>query len=213
MRRLALLIPALAVAALSGPPPALAQMPGGPPRVPQNTAGPRPPPPALPGLAARRAPEPIPAEPGQNLSPNAALFDAISRGDLAAVRDAVARGANLEARNVLGLTPIDAAVDQGRNEIAFYLLSARGTGGRITEPSLPDSLPSAPPSAAAPPGRPRAPRAPMNVPPAVAAHEAAPQTPRLFSGDGGTPQPDRGFLGFDAGRPAGSAASSRSRGG
>ena len=38
----------------------------------------------------------------------------------------MARGADLDARNVLGLTPTDAAVDQGRTEIMFFLLSVRG---------------------------------------------------------------------------------------
>ena len=51
----------------------------------------RPPPPALPGLQNRRAPDPIPADPTQVLSPNAALFDAINRGDLPAARDAASR--------------------------------------------------------------------------------------------------------------------------
>ena len=95
---------------------------------PRSTEAPakRPPPAALPGLQGRRAPEPIPGDPTQSLPPNAALFDAINRGDLPAARDAVARGADTEARNVLGLTPVDAAVDQGRTEIMFYLLSVRG---------------------------------------------------------------------------------------
>ena len=127
MRRLLLLAPfglALLPGQPLGPSPALAQFSGPPPQAGQGT---RPPPPALPGLAARRAPEPIPGDPNANLAPTAALFDAINRGDLAAARDAVARGARLEERNVLGLTPIDAAVDQGRNDILFYLLSTRGT--------------------------------------------------------------------------------------
>ena len=87
--------------------------------------------PALPGLAARTAPAPIDADPSANLSPNEALFDAVNRGDLAAAREAVSRGANLQSRNALGLTALDAAVDQGRNEIAFFLLSAREAGSPL----------------------------------------------------------------------------------
>lgn len=172
--------------------------------------------PALPGLAARRAPAPIAAEPGQSLSPNAALFDAISRGDLAAARDAVARGANLEARNQLGLTPIDAAVDQGRNEIAFYLLSARdpsrvssapepGSGGLAAPPATPAARsPAARGLAAreAPAPSPAARSAAATVA-AASASAGTPATARLWAGDGGTPRPEIGFLGFDAGRPAG----------
>src|SRR5918993_2131344 len=100
-----------------------------------GTPATRPPPAALPGLQGRRAPEPIPGDPNQSLPPNAALFDAINRGDLPAAREAVARGAETEARNVLGLTPADAAVDQGRTEIMFYLLSVRGAP-RVAGPSL-----------------------------------------------------------------------------
>ncbi|TDG16230.1 ankyrin repeat protein, partial [Paracraurococcus ruber] len=103
----------------------------------------RPPPPALPGLQNRTAPAPIPADPNQVLSPNAALFDAINRGDIAAARDAVARGADLEARNVLGLTAVDAAVDQGRTEIMFYLLSVR-SGTRVQGPPPEEPAPPRP---------------------------------------------------------------------
>ena len=182
-------------------------------RVPRDTGtAVRPPPPALPGLQNRRAPEPIPADPTQVLSPNAALFDAINRGDLPAARDAVARGADLESRNVLGLTPTDAAVDQGRNEIMFYLLSVRG-GTRVGGPP-PEAAP-----AAAKPGkrgaaagpRPAAGEIDRNVPmPAPTVRNV-----RLWAGDGGAPVPDIGFLGFDAGRPAGAEppASTGRRGG
>ncbi|MBP0466644.1 ankyrin repeat domain-containing protein, partial [Roseomonas sp. PWR1] len=136
MKRLALILALLGLPGLpGGPSPAHAQS-GGPPPGAGAGAASRPPA-ALPGLAARRAPEPIPGDPNANLSPTAALFDAINRGDMAAARDAVNRGANLEERNVLGLTPVDAAVDQGRNEILFYLLSARATARGPAPP--PDS--------------------------------------------------------------------------
>jgi hypothetical protein len=155
--------------------------------------------PALPGLAARPAPPPIAAGEGaENLLPDAALFDAITRGDAAAARSAVARGANLEARNALGLTPLDAAVDQGRHEIAFYLLSTREMTRVIGPPEPPARQRG---------GRPApAPREPVAQAPAPSrAQPALPRAARLWAGDGGAPQPDIGFLGFDAGRPAGTA--------
>jgi hypothetical protein len=191
-----------------------------------GSAAARPPPPALPGLANRRAVEPIPAEtPGMNLQPNDALFDAVNRGDLPAAREAMARGADLNARNQLGLTPVDAAVDQGRNEIAFYLLSARGSAGSGPTTAPPES--AAPPVAARRgrngreiPAAARAPAAkddeeaparssnPLSDPPRgrgarQPAGAAAPVRARLFAGDGGAPRPEVGFLGFDAGRPSG----------
>ena len=177
--------------------------------------------------------EPIPAEtPGINLAPSAALFDAVNRGDLAAAREAMGRGADLNARNQLGLTPIDAAVDQGRNEIAFYLLSARGSAGsgptfapgepapaatrrdrrgrEVPAPRAPAAPPAgeedAPPSRAA---------GPLSEPPragrASPASAAVPVRARLFAGDGGGPRPEIGFLGFDAGRPAGAEPLPESR--
>ncbi len=158
--------------------------------------------PALPGLSARRPVAPIPGDPTANLSPNAALFDAVARGDIAAARDAVARGADVEARNALGLTALDAAVDQGRNDIAFYLLSARDVarGG-----SAPPEAPAPGRAAAAPPAPPRPARqaASLNTPPVAAAAVAQPRSAALWAGNGGAPQPEIGFLGFDAGRPAG----------
>ncbi|MBM3592653.1 MAG: ankyrin repeat domain-containing protein [Alphaproteobacteria bacterium] len=155
-------------------------------------------PPALPGLAARRAPDPIPADESANLSPTPALFDAITRGDLAAARDAVNRGADLNGRNALGLTPTDWAVDQGRNDILFYLLSARGMAGS----SGPSNARSA---AAARAEQERAERAAQQE--ALRLSRLGPRAPsvsikpRLFANDGGAAQLEAGFLGFDAGRP------------
>ncbi|KAA2213439.1 ankyrin repeat domain-containing protein [Teichococcus oryzae] len=153
--------------------------------------------PALPGLAARRTPAPIPAEPGQNLGPNDALFDAIDRGDLGAARDAMARGADLNARNALGLTPLESSVDQSRSEITFFLLSNR--------PMVVGAPPPAPASSAAARNVPLAAPSPQMMPGrAAAAPRPAPQAVApARAADGGTPRPDKGFLGFDAGRPSG----------
>ena len=194
-RLLSLAVVALLVAEAT---PAIAQF-----AAPPGQPGARPaPPPALPGLAARRAPEPIQADGNANLSPTPALFDAITRGDLAAARDAVNRGADLNARNALGLTPTDWAVDQGRNDILFYLLSARGMAGS----SGPTNARSA---AAARAEQERAERAAQQealrlARQASAQGARAPSVsikPRLFGNDGGAPQVEAGFLGFDAGRP------------
>jgi len=200
MRRSVLLLPTLALLAWTAlpAPEAAAQFMrhASPPRpVPEQR---KEAPPALPGLQGRRAPEPIPADPNQSLSPNAALFDAINRGDLTAARDAVGRGADLDARNVLGLTPLDAAVDQGRREIVFYLLSVRGAS-RSAPAEERQASPAPPPQRTARRAEPPASRR-------TAAEPAAPQpvrNPRLWAGDGGAPIPEIGFLGFDAGRPPG----------
>jgi len=186
-------------AALPAPDAAAQMMRNSAPR--EQAPAARPPPAALPGLQGRRAPEPIPGDPTQSLPPNAALFDAINRGDLPAAREAVARGADTDARNVLGLTPVDAAVDQGRTEIMFYLLSVRGAS-RVAGP---------PPEAERPTPKARRERqqeARRNAEPQRPAPVEAPapvRGARLWAGDGGAPNPAIGFLGFDAGRPAGAA--------
>ena len=166
----------------------------------------RPAPSALPGMAGRQAPLPIPGDPTKELSPNAALFDAINRGDLAAARESMARGADLSAHNVLGLTPIDAAVDQGRNEIVFYLLSVRSSApgsrgapeddavlrGRQPRPTQRQAQQQRQPAPAPVPAATAAAPATANNPPRS-------QTPHLFARDGGNASPNQGFLGFDAG--------------
>ncbi len=123
-----------------------------------------------------------------DMAPTEALFDAINRGDLAVARDAVMRGADLNARNALGLTSTELAVDLGRNEIAFLLLSLRAETDRGARDA----------STAAAASRPVNDRKPQPV--RAAPVQPTPTTPRLFAGDGGTPIPSIGFLGFDAGR-------------
>ncbi len=216
---------ALALGLLAGslpPGSAIAQMsptsPRGAPFAPNVQQNNRPPPAALPGLVGRQAPQPIPGDPTRTLSPNGALFDAINRGDLAAAREAVARGADLGARNVLGLTPLDAAVDQGRNEIMFYLLSVRGAAYGSRGGPVDDGAPVRPSRQPREPRQVRREPAPAPEPRSAAPARPAPaQNPRLWANDGGSANPDRGFLGFDAGRsgsaPAGDARRGRAGGG
>jgi hypothetical protein len=140
-----------------------------------------------------------------NVPPTEQLFDGISMGSMETVRDAIGRGANLNARNVLGQRPVDLAIDIGRSDMAFLLLSMMRAG----QPQV-----VAPPPSAAP--RPQAPAARGTVPAARATPARLP-TARLWANDGGTPIPELGFMGFDASRPDGarpsSAGAARSRSG
>ncbi len=151
------------------------------------------PPPALPGAVTPSSAVPS-SRPSIDMEPNDALFDAINRGDIAAARDAISRGADLRGRNLLGMTPIELSVDLGRNDISFMLLSMRGgdddqarqapAADRTAKPAPKQQAKQMPP-------RPAAAR--------VAASAPVPsQSPRLFSGDGGAPNPNAGFLGFDS---------------
>jgi hypothetical protein len=155
-------------------------------------------PPVLPGT--KSAPEAAaPTVSPADLSPTDALFDAINRGDATAARDAINRGANMDGHNVLGLTPLELSIDLGRNDISFLLLSMRG--------DAPASSQSAQKGADRNAKR-GADQAVASVPRAnsrsrIAAASAEPPaepvvvTPRLYSGNGGTPIPAAGFLGFD----------------
>jgi hypothetical protein len=139
------------------------------------------PPPAIPGAVSDAEPAPA-TKNAAEMSPNDALFDAINRGDGAAARDAVNRGAQIEAHNVLGQTPLDAAIEANRNDITFLLLSLRGTmaagGPRPGHPRPGHNVQMA--QAAAHTGR---------IPHAAPAVVQAPV-------DRGTPNPTVGFNGF-----------------
>jgi hypothetical protein len=160
-------------------------------------------PPAVPG--ARAESEPAPAErPPSDMPPTEALFDAINRGDIATARDAIGRGADLDGQNILGLTPLELSVDIGRKDITFMLLSLRA-GKSISGPA-PTSTAAARPLTPAKPGAREIKVAavkPKTAPPAHApggmqstVAAMAPARPQLFAGDGGTPVPSAGFLGF-----------------
>jgi hypothetical protein len=159
-------------------------------------------PPVLPGT--KGASEPVaPTASIADMSPTEALFDAVNRGDIVAARDAINRGANLDGRNLLGLTPLELSVDLGRNDLSFMLLSmrvedaaSRRYARRAAEPSATEALLTegyARPSVK----RARVAAAPA---PARAAYEPVFAAPRLYSGNGGAPIPAAGFLGFNEGR-------------
>jgi len=151
---------------------------------------------ALPG--ARTSPGPAPlSKPPSEMGPTEALFDAVNRGDRAAAQEAVTRGGDLNARNVLGLTALELAIDLSNNDIAFLLLSlrdadsgpARGKGSKAA------SAPARPAAAGTAATRPARPAAPTRT-----AAAAPVSTQRQAPSDGGVPAPNAGFLGFGGGR-------------
>jgi hypothetical protein len=145
---------------------------------------PIPPPPAIPGAQPAEDAAVAPADKiAAEMSPNDALFDAITRGDMAAAKDALNRGAQLDAHNVLGQTPTDASIDLDRNDITFLLLSMRTP---TTTP--PATLATTQPNTASTKNHRK------GVIPA-SAHTSQPHTPQL-STDRGAPNPSVGFIGF-----------------
>lgn len=81
------------------------------------------PPSALPGAESPEDDDPSHAR--LDVDPTAALFDAINRGSLNSAKEALNRGADINAHNMLDQTPLDMAIDLGRNNIMFLLLSLR----------------------------------------------------------------------------------------
>jgi hypothetical protein len=143
---------------------------------------PQEPPPAIPGAQPDENAAVAPADKiAAEMSPNDALFDAISRGDLAAAKDALNRGAQLEAHNVLGQTPIDASIDLDRNDITFLLLSMRPA----FTASQPTEVASAPPAPASRHGKKGK----------VLEASAAARGVQLGA-NRGQPNPSVGFIGF-----------------
>ncbi|GBQ85125.1 hypothetical protein C0V97_02625 [Asaia sp. W19] len=80
------------------------------------------PPSALPGADSQ---EQDAGHANVDLNPTEALFDAINRGSLNAAKEALNRGADMNAKNVLFQTPLDMAIDLNRKDIMFLLLSMR----------------------------------------------------------------------------------------
>ena len=145
-------------------------------------------PPAIPGARPGQAAAPQRAP--TDMAPNEAMFDGVNRGDIAAVRDAISRGADLNAVNILGVTATDLAVDLGRNDISFLLLSMRGAvaprGAQTRAATRPapatTDRPASRAQAAAPPPRP-------------AARDTSGSRAVAYGGPD-TPAPSAGFLGF-----------------
>jgi hypothetical protein len=157
-----------------------------PAALPQKPAAP----PALPGAQSSGSSAPAPRVP-LDMPPTEALFDGVNRGDIEAVRDALARGAELNARNILGITATEMAIDLGRNDIAFLLLSMRGADRtRNARVGGPGSGTSAPQTTIQT-------RAQRPAPQPRATPARAEPAPGSYANDPGTPAPNAGFLGFD----------------
>ncbi len=143
-------------------------------------------PPALPGAGiAPLATGPALQKPITG-DPTTALFAAVNSGDYNAAQDAVSRGANMNAKNALGETPLNLSVALNRSSITFMLLSARNEGGGdVISPG-----PAFPPAPAG-----KAKHDQMHVTPAkdiAAVHETVP----VMGNNPGKPDPSAGFLGF-----------------
>ena len=154
------------------------------------------------GLPGARGPEggaaPATTLPS-DMQPTDALFDAINRGDIVTARDAMGRGADMSAHNILGMTPLELSIDLSRNDITFFLLSLRGSDdSRAPAKALADkSGKSAPKPAGAAPA-PKTARNEQVRKPAVQTPVAARSSSPQYAG-GGTPDPAAGFLGFGGG--------------
>jgi hypothetical protein len=146
-------------------------------------------PPAIPGAAGAQgiATAPKVAKVNQG-DPTTELFTAINANDYASAQDAISRGADLNAQNALGETPLDLSISLNQNSITFLLLGARNETGAAPAAAVPAVAqgqthtrpPAVPAALAAPPLHAPAPRAPAPV----------------ADDSSGTPDAAAGFLGF-----------------
>lgn len=127
--------------------------------------------------------------------PTTLLFKAINHGDYAQARAAVGRGANLNAQNALGETPIELSVELNRDRITFMLLSARAEEAPAQASTQPAS---AAPAHAGPAPKVVADKGARHVGASRQApvRRAAAQSAYPAADDPGRPNPAAGFLGF-----------------
>ena len=146
-------------------------------------------PPALPGAGAPAplATAPVVQKPAI-ADPTQALFAAVNAGDYNAAQDALSRGADLNAQNSLGETPLDLSIALNHSTITFLLLATRNETGSTDTispgPAFPATAPVKPvhhakphltPAAAAPATAPA-----PSAPPSGKATPAPPTPPPAF---------------------------------
>jgi hypothetical protein len=158
-------------------------------------------PPALPGAGTPTpmATGPIMQKPPTG-DPTANLFAAVTKGDATAAQLAISAGANLNAQNQFGETPLDLSIALNRNSITFLLLQTRneldaqGIGPQpMGEPWLLNDT-NAPTKTGTKTGS-------KSKQKSVATPVSAPAAPKpatrvTLPTDSGTPNPQAGFLGF-----------------
>ncbi len=155
---------------------------------------------AIPGAGGQRLRTSQDLSKPQSGDPTAQLFDAVNRNDYNAAQDAISRGADLNAQNALGETPIALSVALNHNSITFLLLASRNDAGSGVPDQLATPIPVAAP-AALPHGPARRHTAPAAAMPARFMEKPAviPAAPRRAAVPAapGTPNPSAGFLGFN----------------
>jgi hypothetical protein len=186
-----------ALAQLASGPGGLGSSPGAGPAPAPQARTPDIAPPALPGAGGMTpmATGPVMQKPPAG-DPTANLFTAITKGDANAAQQAVGAGANLNAQNQFGETPLDLSIALNRTNITFLLLQTRneldaqGIGPQpMGAPWTLDNNPE--PST----GKTKTHAKPGTVP--VSAPAIPAPSPRIAVQAGnGTPDPQAGFLGF-----------------
>jgi hypothetical protein len=153
------------------------------------------PPPAIPGAVTDE--ETSTSSHGSDLEPTAALFDAINHGDITGAKEALNRGADINGKNELGMSPLDMSIDLSRNDITFLLLSMRNSEAPpVASTELASSHVTATDGGDAKGGR-RHGRHGQAVADAIDAPAGKKAKPVRYAADGGAPKPEIGFLGFN----------------
>lgn len=152
---------------------------------------------ALPGVSTDVPHVPMPGQhSSQGGDPTQALFAAVNKGDDTAAQNALSQGADLNAQDQFGETPLDLAIALNRTSIVFLLLQTRNELASQNGPTQPLGQPwllNSPSPTVAKPGKGRHHALPHSVVPVA----TQPEEPRVSLPDtAGTPNPQAGFLGF-----------------
>jgi hypothetical protein len=186
-----------AMAQLASGPGGLGSSPGAGPAPTPQARTPDIAPPALPGGGGMNpvATGPV-MQKAASGDPTANLFAAITKGDANAAQQAVGSGANLNAQNQFGETPLDLSIALNRTNITFLLLQTRNElnaqGGGPEPMGAPWMLDSN-----STPGTSNGKSHAKAGTVAVSAPAVPQPSPRIAVQAGnGTPDPQAGFLGF-----------------
>jgi hypothetical protein len=192
MKKLCTFVTTLGLAAGFGLAPAFAQMsPAGDMQAPkiQPQSNPETPlPAAIPGAGNPNLPTSQSVAKQQSGDPTAELFTAINANDYNSAQDAISRGADLNAQNSLGESPIDLSVALNRNSITFMLLAARNDSGD-------DSTANS--ASAAPVGTAAMPRHSLSGKSSAVPVKMIENPATVPGNNPGTPNSNAGFLGFN----------------
>jgi hypothetical protein len=131
--------------------------------------------------------------------PTTDLFTAINANNYGDAQDAISRGADLNAQDPLGESPLDLSIALNHNNITFMILSARNEAGSsptTNGPAYSLAAPSKTPAKKAAAAKPSVHTVPVKMATSPAPAKPAPTPTANAATDPGQANVSVGFLGF-----------------